>query len=92
MALERPYEQEQVERNALLDREARRDYWRDIVRTMLHLAFWVSVGLAFLGMALHTHDVVLGRILWLAGQTLWLGGVLFSLLAAYRRGNRRGDW
>jgi hypothetical protein len=92
MALERPYEQEQMARDALLEREARRDYWRDIFRTMRHLAFWVAVGLAIMGSALHTHDVVLGRMLWLGGQTVWLAGVLFSLLAAYRRGERRGDW
>lgn len=92
MALERPYEQEQMVRNAALERQARRDYWRDIFRTMLHLAFWVAVGLVLLGSALHTHDAVLGHILWLAGQTVWLSGVLFSLLAAYRRGSRRGDW
>jgi polyferredoxin len=92
MALERPYEKEQMERNARLDRQARRDYWRDILRTMLHLAFWVAVGLGLMGSALHTRDAALGGVLWLAGQTLWLSGVLFSLLAAYRRGSRRGDW
>lgn len=92
MALERPYEKEQVERNAALERQARRDYWRDILRTMLHIAFWVAAGLALLGAALHTHDAAIGRVLWLAGQTVWLSGVLFSLLAAYRRGTRRGDW
>lgn len=92
MALERPYEREQMVRNALLERQARRDYWRDILRTVCHLAFWVAVGMGLMGSALHTRDAALGGILWLAGQTLWLGGVAFSLLAAYQRGHRRGDW
>lgn len=92
MALERPYEREQIARNAVAEREARRDYWRDMGRTMLHLAFWVALGLGLMGSGLHTADAVIGRIFWLAGQTVWLSGVLFSLLAAYRRGHDRGDW
>lgn len=92
MALERPYEKEQIERNAQLEREARRDYWRDIRKTMRHLAFWVAVGLALMGSGLHSTSKDLGRILWLGGQTVWISGVLFALLAAYRRGSERGDW
>ena len=48
MALARPYEQEQMARDALLERAARRDYWRDIFRTMWHLAFWVAAGLTII--------------------------------------------
>jgi hypothetical protein len=43
-------------------------------------------------LALHTDNPDVGRVLWLGGQGVWLGGVLFSLLAAYRRGEQRGDW
>ena len=92
MALERPYEKEQMVRNAAAERAAGRDYWRDMGRTMLQLLFWVCLGLGLMGSALHTFDAGLGGILWLAGQTLWLSGVMFTLLAAYRRGHRRGDW
>jgi hypothetical protein len=29
---------------------------------------------------------------WWAGHAVWIGGVAGALLAAYRRGERRGDW
>lgn len=92
MALERPHEREQVERNARLEREARRDYWRDLLRTLAQIVLCVVAGLALMGAALHTTDPAIGRVLWIAGQTVWLSGVMFSLLGAYRRGARRGDW
>ena len=92
MALERPYEKEQMERNAVAERAARRDYWRDILKTVVHLAFWVALGLALMGSGLHSTSVQTGRLFWLAGQTVWISGVAFSLLAAYRRGSHRGDW
>jgi hypothetical protein len=90
MALERPCEKEIIARDALLERQARRDDWMDRLRVVGQLALSVCAGLALMGMALHTTDVGLGRILWLAGQTAWLGGCLFTLLAAYRRAERRG--
>jgi hypothetical protein len=31
-------------------------------------------------------------VLWWTGLGVWIPGVLFSLLAAYRRGEKRGDW
>jgi hypothetical protein len=73
-------------------RSAQRDTFRDLLKTCGHLAFWVACGLCFIGLALHTTDASWGRILWLTGHTVWIAGVLFSLLAAYRRGEARGDW
>lgn len=74
------------------EREARRDYWRDMGRTAVHLALSVAAGLALIGWSFHTNDETFGRIFWLAGQGVWLSGVLWSLLSAYRRGHARGDW
>lgn len=68
------------------------DTFRDLLLTCGHLAFWVACGLVLLGMALHTTDPSWGHIMWLAGHAVWIPGVLFSLLAAYRRGEKRGDW
>lgn len=71
---------------------ARADRRRDLLRTCGHILFWVICGLGLMGLGLHVSDPVLGRVYWTAGQVVWLSGVLFSLLAGYRRGERRGDW
>lgn len=83
---------EQVERHPRAERAARRVLWRDLARTSLHLLAWAGAGLALIGWSWHTGDSEVGRVLWLAGQTVWLCGVLWSVLAAYRRGRTRGDW
>ncbi len=83
---------ELIERHEAAHRSASHDTARDLLKTCGHLAFWVACGLLLLGMALHTTDAGLGHILWLAGHAVWIPGVLFSLLAAYRRGEKRGDW
>lgn len=92
MSLPRPEYEEQIARHLDTERQARRDYWRDMLRMVLQLTFWVAAGLLLIGWSLHTRDAALGAVLFLAGQTVWLSGVLFTLLAAYRRGERRGDW
>lgn len=83
---------ELIAKHEAAHRSAQRDTSWDLLKTCGHLAFWVACGLGLLGMALHTHDPGWGRIYWLAGHTVWIAGVLFSLLAAYRRGEKRGDW
>lgn len=45
-----------------------------------------------IGMALHTFDVELGRVYWLVGSIVWIGGVSATVLSAYRRGEERGEW
>ncbi|MDB4917351.1 MAG: hypothetical protein JWM95_4995 [Gemmatimonadetes bacterium] len=92
MATPRKHYDELIARNEQLDREARSETFRDLVRTAGHLLFWVLCGMGLLGLGLHSTDLVLAPILWLAGQTVWIAGVSFSLLAAYRRGAERGDW
>lgn len=42
--------------------------------------------------ALHTTDASLGAILWWGGMVIGYSGIFLSLLTAYRRGERRGDW
>ncbi len=84
--------QELIEKHEASHRAARSDTFRDLLMTCGHLVFWVVCGLVLLGMALHTTDPSWGGILWKAGHTVWIAGVLFSLLAAYRRGEARGDW
>jgi hypothetical protein len=92
MPMPKKYIDEQIASRERSERSARRETTRDMFRTMGHILFWVVCGLALIGLALHSDNPDVGRVLWLAGQGVWLGGVLFSLLAAYRRGEQRGDW
>jgi hypothetical protein len=91
MATPRPGYEEQVERNERLHRLAEGDARRDLYRTCLHMVFWVLCGLVLIGLAFHTADLGLGRIYYLAGKIVWIGGLSFTLLAYYRRQVHRGD-
>lgn len=84
--------QEQIERNRLSERAARRDRWLSMGRTLVELVLAVAVGFGFIAFSAHTRDEELGHMLFRVGQLAWIAGVLFALLAAYRRGERRGDW
>ena len=72
--------------------QADRDRRRDHVRTALACVGWCALGLLLLGWSVHTTDAGLGGIAFLAGLAAGNGGIVFTLLAAYRRGERRGDW
>jgi hypothetical protein len=72
--------------------EADRDRRRDHVRTALQCLGWCALGVYCIGWALHTTDEGLGRIFLFLGLAIGNGGIIFTLLAAYRRGERRGDW
>jgi hypothetical protein len=73
-------------------RRARRDTWRDIALTCVQVIFWCVVGLGALLTSFHVHDDLIGRMLFWGGLAVGNGGMLFTLLAAYRRGEARGDW
>ena len=83
---------ELIAKHEVAHRAAQHDTFWDLLKTCGHLAFWVACGLGLLGMALHTRDVAWGGIYWLAGHTVWIAVVLLSLLAAYSRGEKGGDW
>jgi hypothetical protein len=88
----RRYRDELVAKHESAHRLAQRETTRDLFRTCGHLSFWVCCGWVFIGLSAHTTDTVIGWVLYWAGFTVWIPGVLFSLLAAYRRGEKRGDW
>ncbi|MEO7455422.1 MAG: hypothetical protein ABIY52_04120 [Gemmatimonadaceae bacterium] len=81
-----------AERNAIANREADRDTRRDFVFTCLRMIGFVAIGYVFVGISAHVTDVALGWIYFWAGVTIWIPGVLFTLLGFYRRGEMRGDW
>ena len=92
MAIRRPGLAEQAARNAQSEREAARDTRRDFIFTCLRMVMFVAIGYAFVGFSAHTADYWLGKVLFWAGLTIWIPGVMFTLLGYYRRGEKRGDW
>jgi hypothetical protein len=72
--------------------EARRATRRDLAWTAMQCVRWVLLGLFLLGWSIHTTDMVLGRAAFYAGLGIGNGGWLFTVLAAYVRGEKRGDW
>ncbi len=81
-----------IARHEQAHREAQRDSLRAFVRICAEIVFWVASGWVLIGFALHTTDVGRGWVLYWAGLCIWIPGVLFALLSAYRRGEERGDW
>jgi hypothetical protein len=71
---------------------ARWDTRRDVLLTALLCLLFSAAGIALIGAALHTTDRWAGRALFWGGLALGNCGIIFTLLAAYRRGERRGDW
>jgi hypothetical protein len=71
---------------------AGRDRLRAMLWTGLACVGWAALGLACLMWAAHTTDLQLGWIAVWLGLALGNGGILFTLLWAYARGERRGDW
>ncbi len=71
---------------------AERDKRRDFVRTALLCLVWSGLGIGCILWSAHTTNSIYGRIAFFAGLAIGNGGVIFTLLAAYRRGEERGDW
>ncbi len=92
MPMPQKYRDEMVASAAHAHGAARSETVRDLFRTCGHMVFWVLCGWVLIGFSALTTDVLLGWVLYWAGITVWIPGVLFSLLAAYRRGETRGDW
>lgn len=92
MPMPQKYRDALIESHRQSEVSARRETTRDMFRAIGHILFWVSCGLAFLGLALHATDRAVGMMFWWTGHAVWIGGVTSALLAAHRRGERRGDW
>ncbi|HEX3158423.1 MAG TPA: hypothetical protein VHQ45_07880 [Gemmatimonadaceae bacterium] len=71
---------------------ADRDRRRALMVTALICVAWSALGLFLVGWSLHTTDTLMGELAFTSGVGLGNGGILFTLLDAYRRGERRGDW
>lgn len=79
-------EHERAHRQAQVDRR------RDAVRTALLCLFWCAAGLALIGLGFHLESSVWALPAFYAGVAVGNAGIILTLLAAYQRGEKRGDW
>ena len=84
--------EEMAARNRRLADEADGEKRRDAVLTALSCLLWMGLGVACLLWSFHTTDQGYGRAAFFAGLGIGNGGIIFTLLGFYRRGERRGDW
>jgi hypothetical protein len=87
----RLYEEMQAKREAA-ERDADRERRRALIRSGLACLVWALLGLLCYGFALHTTDPDIGQIFVWLSYLVTYGGVSFTLLRAYRKGEQRGDW
>ena len=88
----RALREEIATRNRAENEEAGRETRRDLIITSLQAMGWVAIGIFLMAWALHTTSETWGRIAFYAGVAIGNGGWIFTMLAAYRRGEQRGDW
>jgi hypothetical protein len=92
MPLPEKYRRQLIDTNAAAEREARWDALRVWGRAIGEIVLWTVLGMALVFMAFHTNGVDVGRIYWLIGNIVWIGGVAKAVLGAYRRGSNDGLW
>jgi hypothetical protein len=92
MPLPAKYYRQLIESHAAAHRAARWDSLRAWARVLGEITLWTALGMLITGLAFYTFDVGLGRVYWLSGCIVWIGGVSAAVLSAYRRGEERGDW
>ena len=84
--------QEELERKRREEHvQAERDSFWAHVRTALLCVAWSLVGLAFMGLGLHTNDPDLGQVAWKGGMVVGYAGILFTLIRAHAKAKDRGD-
>ena len=71
---------------------AQRDKFLDFTLTALLCLVWSALGIFLILLGAHLTHPVYARVAFYAGIAVGNGGIIFTLLAAYRRGEKRGDW
>jgi amino acid transporter len=87
----RLYEEMQAKREAEHS-SAERDRRRALILSGLACLAWAFLGLVVFAFAFHTTDAGMAEIYRWAAYVVTYGGVSFTLLRAYRAGEKRGDW
>lgn len=85
------YEEMQARREAE-HVDAERDRRWSFIRAGMMCLVWAFLGLVCYGFAFHTTDAGLAEIFQWAAYVITYGGVSWTLLRAYRKGEERGDW
>lgn len=85
------YEQMQARREAE-HLAAERDRRRSLILSGLACLFWAVLGLVCYAFAFHTTDSGWAEIDRWGAYVITYGGVSYTLLRAYRKGEQRGDW
>jgi hypothetical protein len=73
-------------------READRDKLFDYVRSAIMCVLWAAAGIVCIMWSAHLTDMQWAWAAFYSGIGIGNGGVIFTLLGTYRRGEKRGDW
>jgi hypothetical protein len=92
MPLPRDILEEMAVRRRAEHSRAERDKVRDLASTALRCLAWSAAGILSILWSAHTTDPLWGRVAFWAGCGGGNGAIVFELLNAYKRGERRGDW
>jgi hypothetical protein len=91
MPLPQQVQQERAERHHAAEALAERDRRRAWLRTIGLCWFWSLLGTWFVLWSTHTTSHAYGLIAFWGGLSLGNGGILFTLIGAWRAAERRGD-
>lgn len=92
MPLPERYRRQLDETQTAAEREARWDGLREWLRAVGEIVLSTLLGMALIFLAFYVREETLGRIYWLLGCIVWIGGVARAVLGAYRRGLEEGLW
>lgn len=73
-------------------REATRAYRWELFRACMEVLGWTVAGLVIAAFGFHVTDYETGMIFLYSGMLVNWSGAFWSIFAAYRRGQKRGDW
>ena len=80
------------EKRAAEHHKAERDRRWSLIRSGLACLAWAFLGLVCFGFAFHTTDKSMAEVYKWGAYVITYGGVSFTLIRAYRKGESRGDW
>jgi hypothetical protein len=85
------YEEMQAKREAE-HVHAERDRRWSFIRSGIACLIWAAAGLVCYAFAFHTTDAAMAQIYKWGAYLITYAGISFTLLRAYRAGEKRGDW
>jgi hypothetical protein len=81
-----------AQRRSRENEAAERDKLRFMAVAAAWCVFWSAAGIVPILWSAHTTSMFYGRVAFYAGIGIGNGGILFTLLNAYRVGEKRGYW